>query len=278
MACVDLVRTRPLPMLSFKAFYDIKAQDHPNSSSQAQLISGLHILASQCSWFGRVWVVQEAYFAKAALVLWGREEIDFRALCRLVIASRNRIPLAMAWIVELFKVDRYGMNFFEVLDCVRHLACSNNRDRIYAVLGFPYKDSRIVQTVEPDYTSPVYSGYYELACNAIEKGSVFDLLQRVDHRPSLEESPTKLPSWTPDWSKSSTISFPRTSTPWLSYPHLNPKRRRLELEGVYLSNLQTVSKPFQFRSLFSWVRPLYVEMGLLFYMIWWYSGPRAWNL
>ncbi|KAF2247335.1 hypothetical protein BU26DRAFT_520526 [Trematosphaeria pertusa] len=166
-----------------------------------------------CSWFERMWVVQEAYLGQTALAIWGDAEISFHELESAMAIVRGRIPRERAWMIRMYHTNSAPLDFFQTLSSTRHLKCFDARDRIFALLGLPYKarDQKIVSKIVPDYTVPVHELYYQVACRMIEAGRGADVLRLVLHGSSLAKWPPDLPSWVPNWADSSASCFPSLS-------------------------------------------------------------------
>jgi hypothetical protein len=88
------------------------------------------------------------------------------------------------------------------------MECSDERVRVYAMLGLPSKDTKIVDEIYPDYTLSVMDVNYNFASACVKAGRMSDLLISVMHPVSRQELPTNMPSWVPTWDLSFTKRFP----------------------------------------------------------------------
>ena len=149
-----------------------------------------------CRWFERLWVVQEVVMARKAIVYWGKEQTDFRNISFAAWKYAERIPQSRSsWVVQLFP-NAFSFHFdpeadarllfLDVLRWTRHLKCSDDHDKIYAILGLPYsrekKLNKIAERIEPDYTRSVADVYYEVAFLISSHGKLSELLNAVHHR------------------------------------------------------------------------------------------------
>jgi hypothetical protein len=80
--------------------------------------------------------------------------------------------------------------------------CFDQRDLVYAVIGFKYEhDLRVI----PDYNKPIVEVYRDLAVEYLERQYLRVLYFAGQHRDplgnqnSFPDDPWRLPSWTPDW-------------------------------------------------------------------------------
>lgn len=208
-----------------------------------------------CDWFERLWVVQEVVLAKAAVVIWGNEAIDFTDLSYAAIQFSKYMPRSRSsWVARIFPAASYhlpgareDLSFLDVLRGTRYLKCSDPRDKIYAMLSLPYfREDNIIDEIEPDYTRTVADVYHELASMIIRHGGVSEVLNAVHHGSSLVDDSGSLPSWVPWWSDSSATDFylhtcsmqlPRSIPPALSF-----SEKTLTVQGVYFNDIIFTSR------------------------------------
>jgi hypothetical protein len=88
-----------------------------------------------------------------------------------------------------------------LLNANRIAACSNLRDKIYAILGIAnvYFDMRISEYIRPDYLISVEKLYTTITAQILNHSRFLDPVSFVEHRRSVAMS-SKLPSWVPDYS------------------------------------------------------------------------------
>lgn len=98
-------------------------------------------------------------------------------------------------------------DMFHALDWTRGLRCTDDRDRIYALLGLPYTSSvdsaayEVVKAITPDYTKTVTEVYTEFASECVKRGLLHRLWLLVSHDSSWDPTNDWVPSWVPDLSK-----------------------------------------------------------------------------
>jgi hypothetical protein len=86
----------------------------------------------------------------------------------------------------------------------RALKCSDDVDRIYAILGLSYAGppgvEDFINSLEPDYTKNANQVYLEFAHKAISHGWLPRVLGAVQHGPTLQPlAGVPQVSWTPQW-------------------------------------------------------------------------------
>ncbi|KAL6708887.1 hypothetical protein ACN47E_002294 [Coniothyrium glycines] len=153
----------------------------------------------QLPWFSRLWVMQELLLAKCAVMLWGSESVGFEQFR--FFFGINQIPLGLPsqrWLV--FEENQH--DFLGMLGLTRSLQCSDERDRVYALLGlkFPTTNSltRAILGLEPNYTQPSRDLFFEIARLSVLHNRVVELLTSVCH---CSVPDAAWPSWIPDWSR-----------------------------------------------------------------------------
>jgi hypothetical protein len=192
-------------------------------ANEAQILSGqnhMHPPASSrywiplaelftCSWFARLWVIQELTSSRTASVIWGQESIAWKALFisaswlgtfRSTLVRRAPylgVPLVMEGI-RYYHNEGTGTTFSSLVQDTWYFQCTDDRDRIYAILGLPCKDSQIVNAIYPDYNITKSQLYQKVARLILLHDKSVDYLVNVYHGPTLEDwSATVLPSWCP---------------------------------------------------------------------------------
>ncbi|KAH7066133.1 heterokaryon incompatibility protein-domain-containing protein [Paraphoma chrysanthemicola] len=178
-----------------------------------------------CTWWTRVWVLQELRLARVASILWGPEEIDWSHIQHtskhLQCIAFPRYPTGISplqftlvnvfvsghpgEIVQTETVDRH--NDYDIVTLLRlgdKLSCSDDRDRIYGILGVTDDRDKIV----PDYTKTANEVYWDFAIwllrRAVSERNVhldlYNLFAHVKHEQVLHRwTPASLPSWVPRW-------------------------------------------------------------------------------
>jgi hypothetical protein len=196
----------------------------------------LHALLGN-TWFTRRWIVQEVVLSTETLLVCGNHEISFhdftKAMYVLWQIYVKKIPVkgmsltkmkfarTLTSTRDLFYDRKSSTESLEpataerkrMLDYVNSVEshCSDNRDRIYALMSLRGKnDFRVV----PDYTKTVSEVYTNFARQCVKNGDIRILHSagisrnpsQPSHQPSLPSSAseshhTTVPSWVPDWRK-----------------------------------------------------------------------------
>ncbi|EJT76719.1 hypothetical protein GGTG_06635 [Gaeumannomyces tritici R3-111a-1] len=176
-------------------------------------------------WFQRGWVVQEIGTKAPATLLWGKAEMAWEELhyvceelaehhhLRLKFkVGTSEIKYLYRRFVEPEKTSRHDnrFSFIYELHRARHLKVSDQRDRVFAILGHyslcAGRNSEL-KALEADYLSSVEKVYTEVAVRALTgDGESLITLGAVQHTKlsSAAETPQgqgghALPSWAPDW-------------------------------------------------------------------------------
>jgi hypothetical protein len=90
---------------------------------------------TKAEWFSRLWVVQELWLSQQAVLMWGKEQMNFEELrCRTQGSMTNRTSINHSWILSSGR----RRDIITVLTWLRTMHCSDARDRIYAIRGLPY--------------------------------------------------------------------------------------------------------------------------------------------
>lgn len=167
-------------------------------------------------WFSRIWVVQELFLAREALFLWGDEQLEADILKDYVSQyDRQRESTGLRWISRNFQLSggTAKFHFLDILYDTRSSLCTDNRDRIYGILGLTYDNSvpisSVISRIQPDYSRSVESLFIDVAVLCVENGELRSLLIQVEHHTADVMS---LPSWVCDWSR------PSRCTPLIEAP------------------------------------------------------------
>jgi hypothetical protein len=107
------------------------------------------------SWFSRMWVLQEFWLARRALMLWGHTELDASSVQSWAShMAADRGAKHITWFSLLSASIPTNVQFLSTLQATRSLLCADDRDRIYALLGLPYDSdfplSKALLGIEPD--------------------------------------------------------------------------------------------------------------------------------
>ncbi|KAL8772645.1 MAG: hypothetical protein Q9209_002306 [Squamulea sp. 1 TL-2023] len=160
------------------------------------------------SWFERLWVVQEICLAQErAYVMCGSEDMTHEFFSNAIFylslhghfdEERLKITLRKAYqLMKFIKMPRIDLEW--VLYYTRSSQCSDERDRVYAVLSLVPKKKRL--GIHPDYTKSVSEVFRDLFLRRLKRSSTLSMLTYCTIPNHLLNSPT----WVPDWSTNSEI-------------------------------------------------------------------------
>jgi hypothetical protein len=174
----------------------------------------------QCDWWRRVWIIQEMCLARDLLLFWGAEEIRWAnitlAVTNLQDPNLAHHALVTTWTFEPMSRlsairDRrcYATSFMGTMHTARTFDCSDERDRIYSVLGLGCAEDRwasdpdgrlLADAIIPDYTESTEGVYRRFAILALQQNLVEDILLAVQHGMQIKTWELgDMPSWTPRW-------------------------------------------------------------------------------
>jgi hypothetical protein len=180
------------------------------------------------AWFSRIWVFGEVVLSRTVSFIFEERLVPFDTIVRLALAiSRletvsERLPAECVTTTQGFhqlytmlqhQSDRnvFGRSpdFWQLLsETAPNSRCADNRDSLYALLGFLDDDSIKIQ---PNYRTDRHDVFIDAARCFIEGKLNLDVLSfipRANREFSREEG---IPSWVPDWSKQGDI-VPLTAT------------------------------------------------------------------
>lgn len=160
---------------------------------------------AQNPWFRRIWVVQEVSVAREVIVQTGRTTISWSAFgAALENCNDNHEMKSVIEAVSTISAIRaarsrepYYMDLFVLLERFRHCLATDERDKVFALLGLTSSSlpqERVVQ-VTPDYSKPAIDIYRSIAREYINKRKNLDIICHATlpgHMP--------IPSWVPSWS------------------------------------------------------------------------------
>ena len=225
--------------------------------SDRTFMDGLEELLSR-PWFSRLWVVQEAIVATTSLLHCGNRNILFRNLKRSIadlldnsLFDRQSVPdnldepsrltliTAPTSIFEthdLYTGNQSDMDaMLNVIDDACWKRASDDRDRIYALLGFLPSSLNII----PDYSSTVEDVYTRASFQIITWSQSLSLLRFAGHRAT-----TRLPTWVPNFRKPSRpvtdVSRDKTFCACSILPVLiqQPARDQLRVHALITNTIQ----------------------------------------
>ena len=156
------------------------------------LLSGINRIF-ECEIWRRTWAIQEIALAKDLVIQWGSWQIPFNSLERLT--SLAAIP-AIHFFRSLVRLrDRsHPPSFAKLLYLLRHLLCTDERDKVYSIISMLSKEERALYKDFIDFSTNVDRRHSRVAVALC--GLDMLSINPVDQRIGLE-----LPSWAPVWTK-----------------------------------------------------------------------------
>jgi hypothetical protein len=184
-----------------------------------------------CSWFWRLWVVQEAVLARSASLMWGQGEIPWRwvGLAAAIIRTNYYQVLRsfkMAGIYNAYLMYRVSpashfahpfrpVSFLQMLRLTRQFESTDPRDRIYGLLGMPMLDNNPetgALFIQPDYSLSVDEVFQRVGDGVMAQSGLLELLSSVQYQEGARQCDhsDSFPSWIPRWD----LVFTSTLAPW----------------------------------------------------------------
>jgi hypothetical protein len=162
-----------------------------------------------CTWFRRLWVVQEAVLSSTAAMYWGNAIIDIRwlGLLAMHLGKSAIYPVFLlhshfdsvlgrsnCYFIHDLRHSSHELSFYDLIMTTEEFDASDPRDRIFGLLGLHTDDGNLF--LEPNYNLSLS----EVLENATTK-MLFDqqevrVLCRVGHGPFIPDDRT---SWMPNW-------------------------------------------------------------------------------
>ena len=150
-------------------------------------------------WFSRVWILQEVFMAREAVVLCGDQEVSWKRFVGVfhlagweIIGSSNMVSIH--YVMNMDPWVKRKLPLLAVLQRARFYQSSDPRDKIFAVAGM--SQSSLEACLVPNYGKTTAEVYTEVAKFLLEDTGLM-FLSDVQGRPRLPN----LPSWVPDWSQ-----------------------------------------------------------------------------
>ena len=195
---------------AYRMRYRAPAEQEEFSTAHWQAVA--HLFAQP--WFRRLWCIQEIALARSAILLWGHDEeqitwddVSYIAAVVIGAADDGRLSIPEAYnayfLRHLREPDHLApkLSLMRMLSLTRHYEVSDERDRVYAMLGLMW---RAEGTREPpgglasvDYTKTLAQLYFDVAAAVVEDDGdllVLSCVQHCDPGGSVGE-----PSWVPQW-------------------------------------------------------------------------------
>ncbi|KAF3484330.1 uncharacterized protein GIQ15_03654 [Arthroderma uncinatum] len=199
------------------------------------------------SWFERLWVFQEIRLAgKAALLQCGTAFIKWQYVMTAGWCFHNkpwRAPVSNDFRQRIEMVRQmYNSNITNLSMLIRrtvHLKCSDQRDRLYALLSLRREDERKLH-VDVDYTKSVGKVYQSYIHQYIEKLKSLRLLSVCELQNHLVDTPT----WVPDWSRPQHANAPRAqqyASGYMPTDMISITESILTVTGVSVTTIQAAT-------------------------------------
>ncbi|KIN03036.1 hypothetical protein OIDMADRAFT_144134 [Oidiodendron maius Zn] len=213
----------------------------PNPTSECW--SALDIFFS-AAWFNRLWVIQEVH-SHACTVFCGEYEIrwkDIVLVSRLLLelSTTNDLPTAcLAHImnaIAVLNINSGGQDSATsgIFDRFRHFNCTDQRDKVYALLSFPPL-CKLQPPIQPDYSKSVAEVFEEATVRIFTSCQNLSLLSSLEHDCAINE---EWPSWVPRWDRSRTTQILHnyaSGRAQLSLPRIKYRPKVLTSEGIRIS-------------------------------------------
>ena len=183
----------------------------------------------QRSWFSRIWVVQETFFARRVIVFCGSHVVSWKELTAgtrvLQHTQLGQLLMTAVWeilrpstttltgaenvilnqfVFENMREKRTLLQMERLLTNSRYFKATNPKDHVYAVLGMCAPSEAHVpatELVQPEYGNEVSleEVFTEASWICLSETTDLKILSLVEDQ-SVRKRPG-LPSWVPDWSR-----------------------------------------------------------------------------
>lgn len=172
----------------------------------AEKLKRPHVTATEqvykLQWFTRLWVVQEIFLAREANFLWKDSRGVHGASRSAVMLDYQKRALRDSRLLDRWQSSKaYNMRFLDMLEVTQNLLYTDERDRIYAILGLPYDSfyplSTALRNVQPDYSKSTTQVFIDIASLCVEN---YELPRVLSQKDVSRQYTLPLPSWVPDWS------------------------------------------------------------------------------
>ncbi|KAH8602186.1 heterokaryon incompatibility protein-domain-containing protein [Bisporella sp. PMI_857] len=167
-------------------------------------------------WFNRIWVLQEVFMARKAIVLCGKRVLPWSEFCpkHILISSweagetenwHPRLPFTLpnSLLIESRETRSYSAakDFFKLLRSMRTCDATDPRDKVFALL--PLLEDSAQTGLAADYSKGKEEVFIETARWLVENAGI-SLLSCC----TGDSEVLNMPSWVPDWSV-------KTREPWM---------------------------------------------------------------
>ncbi|KAH8589473.1 heterokaryon incompatibility protein-domain-containing protein [Bisporella sp. PMI_857] len=245
--CIWLGEATEQMQPAFGLIDEIASHESPQSiNSTSSVWPALEIFFS-AAWFERLWVVQEVY-GNECTVFCGEREIPWKDVVLvakwLLFSSRKAGRYTNAYYGHVYQashvlqIESAGRDSSTsgVFDMFRSFRCSDQRDRVYAMLAFP-PVSELRPLIQPDYSKSVAEVFEEATVRTFNYRQNLGLLSSLEHDCVIDEN---WPSWVPRWDRIRTTQILHnyaSGRAGASLPRIKCKPKILISEGVRISTL-----------------------------------------
>ncbi|KAF2436100.1 hypothetical protein EJ08DRAFT_645110 [Tothia fuscella] len=169
------------------------------------------------NWFMRTWVFQEVVLSQSVAFIFEKRLVPFDAIVHLALATSrletdsegmpNGGVTTQPGFHQLYSMVQHRSNilfgkppdFWQLLsDTAPHGHCSDDRDSLYALLGF-LNDDRV--NIQPNYRIALHDVFVDAAKCFIDGQMKLDILSFVPRAMRDSSGEEGVPSWVPDWRK-----------------------------------------------------------------------------
>ena len=228
----------------------------------------------EAPWFERTWIIQEAILARRAVIVYGGDSMPFhhfRWVCTniqkygmfradFIGGSKPMNALSAMTMFKSIRSNREGGVWLlgrtqdwhcymtDLLSQTRGFACTDERDKIYGMLGVATDVDPNAVELDPNYDLPVEEVFRRFIVWDIKSSGRLKALSLTSNK---SKSIFTLPSWVPDLTqitRSAPLSqFERRTfrawfwAPWNSQkPRISEDGKVLTLDGHYVDTIQIV--------------------------------------
>jgi hypothetical protein len=175
-------------------------------------------------WFSRIWVVQEVCVGCSPVFICGDRAVDWSSISSLAMKILTLgldvlftnygdhlvrpVPDGFNYLATMFEARCVVQNneeepLQEALLGLHHLNATDPRDKIFAVLGIACDAGG--EALQPKYEMSISDVYCQVARYLLLRDPQIIILNRAGI--GIPRTFSELPSWAPDWTCSSTMSF-----------------------------------------------------------------------
>jgi hypothetical protein len=161
-----------------------------------------------CTWFRRLWVVQEAVLSSTAAMYWGNAIIDIRwlGLLAMHLGKSAIYPVFLlhshfdsvlgrsnCYFIHDLRHSSHELSFYDLMMATENFDVSDPRDRIFGLLGLHTNRNLFL---EPNYNLSLSEVLQNVTTKMLFDQQEVRVFSRVKHGPFI---PDDRISWMPDW-------------------------------------------------------------------------------